>query len=145
MLPDCITRNMKNEKKFPVAEAKAIYNFAKRTYKVAADDSDYVMRIKLHLNLIDSVLKTGDLEYVLLCNKQIFNEYSSLLLRKGFSEANIDNLRSKGLHVNILILQRMGDVLKSEINIMKFWQGIGVGLSTGLEYLFDKQRENIVE
>ena len=39
----------------------------------------------------------------------------------------------------------MGDVLKSEINIMKFWQGVGAGLSTGLEYLFDKRREYIIE
>ncbi len=136
---------MKEMKKFPVAEAKAIYNFAKRAYEVATDDSDYVKRIKLHLNNIDSVLKTGNLDYILLCNKQIFGEYKFLLLRKGFSESSIDNLQSKGLYVNILILRRMGDVLKSEINIMKFWQGVGAGLSTGLEYLFDKRREYIIE
>ena len=67
---------MAQERQLPLAEIKAGLKLAKEAYEVLVNDTDYVRKIRLHLERIDAALQSGNLDIILHCNELVANMFT---------------------------------------------------------------------
>ena len=141
---------MSDERKLPLAEIKAGLKLAKEAYEVLVNDTDYVRKIRLHLERIDAALHSGNLDIILHCNELVANEYRSLLARNNFRHESLIILKEKGLYWNFFNLRDIGQLLYNEICKDKVKDGVKSILAISCEFICDKiadsraQRKNDV-
>ena len=129
---------MAQERKLPLAEIKAGLKLAKEAYEVLVNDTDYVRKIRLHLERIDAALQSGNLDIILHCNELVANEYRSLLARNNFRHESLIILKEKGLYWNFFNLRDIGQLLYNEICKDKVKDGVKSILAISCEYICDK-------
>ena len=135
---------MNNEQKLPLAEIKAGLKLAKEVYEILKDDTDYIRRIRLHLERIDAALQSGNLDIILHCNELVANEYRSLLARNNFRHESLIILKEKGLYWNFFNLRDIGQLLYNEICKDKVKDGVKSILAVSCEHICDKIADSYV-
>ena len=129
---------MAQERKLPLAEIKAGFKLAKEAYEVLVNDTDYVRKIRLHLERIDAALQSGNLDIILHCNGLVTNEYKNLLVSNNVRFASQSTLREKGFYWNFINLRDIGQLLYHEIYKDKIIEGTIALLAISCEYICDK-------
>lgn len=131
-------------KNFPEAEFKLLRNLFQGFIKVLCDDSAKVMELKESLKQIDECLSGGDEEKIISCNKEMISRFRNILLapNTGLVPVTEDFMRKQSPKMRTSSLCLIGKILVDEINKEKFGKAVQEGAKAGIEYAFNKVKEN---
>ena len=125
------------------AEIKLCFNLLQDFLKVSFNDSDKERQLKEDIVKIDCVLRNGNEEEIVNCNRQITAEYSHVLTTPtyGFTLISLQKFQQYTYSEKCVILRNMGlsllDLLFKEKGV-KFTEDLS---KNGVEYLIDKLKE----
>ena len=125
------------------AEIKLCFNLLQDFLKDSFNDSDKERQLKEDIVKIDCVLRNGNEEEIVNCNRHITAEYSHVLITPtyGFTLISLQKFQQYTYSEKCVILRNMGlsllDLLFKEKGV-KFTEDLS---KNGVEYLIDKLKE----
>lgn len=125
-----------NEKYIPDLNMDLGLNLIDAVLKVNPYDSVKVMELKGLVAEIDRVLRMGDDDELVVCNKDMMRKYSHLILHSGahLIPVNEHTLRQRSFEAKYAALHAIGLSLVSEIAKEKTERVTGEWVNSGIEY-----------